>query len=377
MNGVVAQANRLVAALTGEHDDVLLQVGRFDLLENHRLTRLSEVERQPMTLRTTNRRVVGSQRFLVHQVLKGLLKGGAVHGGDGPQQCHPRQGPNRSRVCLLLLALTFSACVSRDTRIGRRAMARGDYQEAAEAYERAALASPLEPAKWQALARAHLMADDPAAARIAFVRMAALLPTDPHPIVEIGFTLELQRRYDEALLRYQEAVTRAPESAYPYRVLGTRLLRWGRPEEAELPLRRAVALDEGHAETHKALALSLALRSEWDEAEVAYRAGLEAHPGDIPLRLGLAALLINTEQYEEALSIYEWICEVAPGFAAAHAGRGILLHELGRPDEAEEAFLEAVRFDDDEGSYAARLEAYRTLRREEASSPPETTPSAR
>ncbi|MFK7998077.1 MAG: tetratricopeptide repeat protein [Polyangiales bacterium] len=258
----------------------------------------------------------------------------------------------------------LSACVSRDVRVARRAMARGDFDSATEGYRRAAEAEPDEPSRWLDLARAELMADRPAEARSAFARLASLRPLDPHPIVEMGFTHELERNYERALESYMRAVEIAPTSAYPHRVLGTRLLRWGQHAEALEPLGEAFAREPSHAETAKALALAHHAAGDSDAAVRTYRAGLAASPGDLGLRLGLAAMLINVGAFVEALEVYEDLCGDIPGFAAAHAGRGILLHELGRMEEAEAAFLRAAEVAPQPEEYEARLHAYRQLRAE-------------
>ncbi|MFT5357921.1 MAG: protein O-GlcNAc transferase [Polyangiales bacterium] len=241
-------------------------------------------------------------------------------------------------------------------------MARGDFDSAVEAYKRAAEAEPLETSRWLDLARAQLMADRPAEARSAFARLAALRPSDPHPIVEMGFTHELERNYERALESYARAIEVAPESAYAHRVMGTRLLRWGQGDEAVAPLEVAFAREPSHVETAKALALAQHASGDSEAAVRTYRAGLEASPGDLGLRLGLAAMLINLRSFEDALEVYEAVCEDQPRFAAAHAGRGILLHELGRRDEAEAAFVRAVDVSPEPAEYEARLTAYRELR---------------
>ena len=261
----------------------------------------------------------------------------------------------------LIVSVTLAACAPRNVRHGRAALARGDFATATRRLEQAAEADPSNPDRWRELAKAHLLADSPARARHAFERLATLLPHDPHPIVEIGFTYELQRRYDLALTTYLRAIDRAPSNAYPHRVTGTRLLRWGQSTEALPHLQRAVELDVAHAETWKALAMAHYHDSHLDEAERAFRTGQRHHPDHLGLRLGLAALLVNTGRHREALAAYDGVLTRAPRFAAAHVGRAILLHELGRQREAEAAFVRAVEVAEEPRQYQQRLEAYREL----------------
>ena len=248
-------------------------------------------------------------------------------------------------------------------RDGRLAMVRGDFEGAARAYRLAAEASPDEPRVWLALGRAELAAERFPRARDAFERVAHLRPHAALPRVLIGNAWELSRRYDEALLSYRHATEAAPRSAYAYRVLGTRLLRWGRAELALPALERAVELGPEHAETWNALAMARHQNEDIGGAEATFRTGIERHPGHSGLRLGLAAILINSGRHLEALDLYDGVLAAAPRFAPGHVGRGILLHELGRPDEAEAAFVEAVRVAREPARFQARLDAYRQLRR--------------
>ena len=254
-------------------------------------------------------------------------------------------------------------------------MSEGHFEAAARHYALAAADEPNNAARWRDLARAGLLAERPIHARRAFRRLARLRPNDPRPVVEIGFTQELERDYDQALATYLEAVVVDPEDAYPYRVLGTRLLRWGKADEAIEPLARSVEIDPSHPETWKALGLAHHAAGQADASESAFRAGLEHHPSDLGLNLSLAALLINAGRFEPALEIYYRLIEVLPRFAAAHVGRSLILHELGRENEAESALIRAVAVADDPARYERRLQAYRALRRGGASESETNTPN--
>lgn len=360
MNGVVGDEQSAGIGRARQDDKVFSELNAFDRSKNHRLTRSTEVERESMSLLRPIFVSLKGERVLRDQAREGVFKGSGFHGSNGRRRGPPRQ----VSLALSLLLVLVTACASRDVRVARRAMARGDFDSAVEGYRRAAEAEPEEPSRWLDLARAELMADRPAEARSAFARLAALRPADPHPIVEMGFTHELERNYERALQSYVRAVEVAPESAYPHRVMGTRLLRWGQHAEALAPLEEAFAREPSHAETAKALALTQHAGGDSDAAVRTYRAGLAASPGDLGLRLGLAAMLISVSELADALEVYEDLCEDIPGFAAAHAGRGILLHELGRMDEAEAAFVRAAEVAPEPDEYEARLVAYRELRAE-------------
>jgi tetratricopeptide (TPR) repeat protein len=244
---------------------------------------------------------------------------------------------------------------------GRRAMDRGDFEGAARRFREVAEAHPDEPAPWQALGEAEMEAQRYPRAREAFEHLATLRPASATPHVLVGETYELERRYDEALVAYHAACEAAPESPQAFRVIGTRLLRWGHAEEAIPFLERAHAIDPSHRETRNALAMARVHTGDLAGAERDFRAIIDSDADFLGARVGLAALLVNAHRFDEALAAYDAIVARWPRFAAAHVGRGLLLHELGRRDEALAAFRQAVAVADDRPRYEARLREYEAL----------------
>lgn len=261
----------------------------------------------------------------------------------------------------LAIAALGVGCASGPVALGNRAMDDGAYEAAARHYREALESAPDDVGLWVKLAEAEGRADRPYKAREAWEHVAALRPRDPVPRLRIGFTWELERRYDEAALAYRQACQIAPDDARPYRVLGTRVLRWGEASAAVEPLERAVALGPEHAETWNALGLARYHAGDLPGAERAFRDGIARHADHRGLQLGLAALLVNAHRYDEALAVYDAVVARWDDFAAAHVGRALLLHELGRRDEALAAFERAVEVARDPRPYAARLRAYRAL----------------
>ncbi len=272
-------------------------------------------------------------------------------------------------AAFLALVLALGGCVRGPEARAMRAMDDGRYEEAAREYRAAAEAARDDAELWAHVARAELFAERPWRAREAFAEVARLRPDDPEPHVEIGYTHELERDYDEALEAYLVAESLAPDDAHVHRVTGTRLLRWGQAAAAVPHLARAVELDPSHEETWNALGLARYHADDVEGAERTFRQGLERHPASRPLRLGLAGLLVNARRFAEALAVYDAVVAREPGFAPAHVGRAILLHELGRTREAEAAFARAVEVAEVKAPYRERLAAYRRLLRGASAAP--------
>lgn len=259
------------------------------------------------------------------------------------------------------VAVALAGCVPAAVQRGRRAMDEGAFEEAAAAFREAASDEPDDPARWMELGLAEMAADRPRRAREAFERAAALRPRSTVPRIHVGYTWELERKWDEALIAYRQATEIAPNEARAWRILGSRLLRWGKSAPAIEPLSRAVALDPTHAETWNALALAQYDAGQKERAERTFRRAIAEHPEHRGVRLGLAALLVNERRFEEALAVYDEVAARWPEMPAVHVGRALLLDELGRTAEAEGALERAVEVARDPRPYRARLEEYRAL----------------
>jgi Flp pilus assembly protein TadD len=242
---------------------------------------------------------------------------------------------------------------------GRRALDEGAFAEAARELGVAARDRPKDLAVWVDLGRAYVGAGDAKGAVDAFSHAVELSPHEARLQVFLGHAHELGRQYDLAEADYRKAIAIAPERAYPYRVLGARLLRWGRPEEAIGPLQRALSLDDSHAETHNAYAIALVRVGRAPEAEAAFRRAIARFPEERSLRLGLAAMLINASHYDQALDVYGELLSRWPTFAPAHVGRAVLFAELGQKAEAERELEAALALQPNNADYRARLDRLR------------------
>lgn len=258
---------------------------------------------------------------------------------------------------LAVLALTqgLTGCVHPSAQRGRRALDEQAFQAAAGALEDAVSARPEEISYWLDLGRAYVGLGKGAEAVRAFERATLLSPREARLAIYLGHAHELSRAYDRAEAAYRAAMALEPTRAFPYRVLGTRLLRWGRAEEAIPLFQDALQRDFAHAETHHALAIAFAHSGQPQQAEQTLRTALKRFPKERSLRLGLAALVVNRAGYEEALALYGEVLRDAPDFAPAYVGRGLLLLQLGQKAEAERELLRAVALDPKNAAYLERL----------------------
>ena len=91
-------------------------------------------------------------------------------------------------------------------------------------------------------------------------------------------------------------------------------------------------------------------REEYQEALDIFEGVVEGRSGfpDVHHKIGLCRAMLDDA--EGAIEAFDKALEYAPTYAEAHLNRGILLHEMGRHEEAAESIEEAGRLDTRDGT---------------------------
>jgi tetratricopeptide (TPR) repeat protein len=270
------------------------------------------------------------------------------------------------RWFLLALSLVaFAACASEASPIGRALLLteKGNYPAARELLEKRLASHPEDAASRRFLIRIHGFTGDLGRAQREAERLSALLgPSDPSPIVELGYAHELAHRYDEALALYDRAAELAPRDALGPKTGGLRAARWGEHELARPRLEEALRRAPRDAEVWHALGLTCVALHDLDSAERAYRSGLRADPDALSNQIGLATVALVREDPAAALLAYDAVLARRPKFADAFLGRSFALISLGRFDEAEAALAEGARLGADRAVVVRQKRAIAELR---------------
>ena len=134
------------------------------------------------------------------------------------------------------------------------------------------------------------------------------MESDPHSLNERGNALSRERRYDEALACFDQAIALRGDFAEAHSNRGTALLELSQPEAAAHSLLQALKLQPGRPEVHS----------------------------------NLGNALMALRQWAMALDCYDRALALKPDYANAHFNRGNALIELGQPQAAVEAFARAL-----------------------------------
>jgi len=164
----------------------------------------------------------------------------------------------------------------------------------------------------------------------------------------VGDTYLNTKRYQEALLAFEQAIQLDPNDAVIYNDKGYILSKLERYEEALTACEQVIRLDSDFVLAYHTQGDVLSILECNEEALAAYEQAIRLDPAYADAHNGKGNALSGLERYEEALAAYEQAIRLDPDNADAHNGKGNVLDELERCEEALAAFEQAIRLDPDD-----------------------------
>jgi Flp pilus assembly protein TadD len=175
----------------------------------------------------------------------------------------------------------------------------------------------------------------------------------------LATVLKQEGRVDEAMAQLRASAAENPESQY---ALGSELYDRGEFGSAIKELREFVARISSNAASayptiaaRNLIALSLAQQGNLADAVHEFRVASQIDPGNANLRGNLAFVLLRQKDFEGARQNYEEYLKHQAGSAFVLTNLGIALQELGRADEANQRFREALAIDPNDSEALHRL----------------------
>lgn len=175
----------------------------------------------------------------------------------------------------------------------------------------------------------------------------------------LGMALLESKRPEEALAHFSQATRIRPERGAAYSGCGAALVALGRDREAEAAFREALALDPEIAETHVNMGAIYGRRQDWPRALEHYRVALRLKPELPQVHFNYGIALVQTREYEQAERAFRAAIRLRPTHAPAHGALGLVLALQGRFDESIEAYERALRVAPDDARLKAALEQVR------------------
>ena len=263
--------------------------------------------------------------------------------------------------------------------LGNALHALGRYEEAALRFEKAVKLRPGHAEAHNNLGNSLYALDRYPEALAQFERALSLEPRYAEAHNNLGNTFRAQKNYDGAVAAYQRALRLKPDYADAYNNLGTAVRNQKKPRDAEELYRKALALKPRDPSILTNLALSLmdqervceAVRlleqssaidphnhltyvflasahlrmNMYDEAKAACESALQLKPEDPDGIDTMGQILLEQNHSEAALSHFRKAIALNPGLKAPYVRIASTLNDLGRFDEAQEAYLKALEID--------------------------------
>jgi Flp pilus assembly protein TadD len=152
-------------------------------------------------------------------------------------------------------------------------------------------------------------------------------------------------RFDEAITTLRELLRRTPDDPDANYYVGLAYFRSERPRDARPYLERAAALSPTRAQAWKALGLALLKTNDFPPATIALDKTCALDPGDEDACYLFGRSLYMQGRYDEAVQPLDKALRTAPPANQANVHRAAALNyaELGKTEEAERHFRDAVR----------------------------------
>lgn len=159
----------------------------------------------------------------------------------------------------------------------------------------------------------------------------------------LGNALVQQRRLDEAVNHFREALRLQPDFAVVHNNLGNALAQQGKLEEAVTHYSEAVRQRPDLAGAHDNLGCALKSLGKLDEAVASFREALRVDPDFVDAHTNLGDALVELGRFGEAEARFRHAHRLRPDDARVHNNLGHVLFKLGRPEEAEPILVDALR----------------------------------
>ena len=160
-----------------------------------------------------------------------------------------------------------------------------------------------------------------------------------------------QKRYQAALLEYQESMEYSADFAFARYNLGNLYANLRQPEKAVEFYQGAIRIDNQFFPAKVNLAMLYNQMGRKDQAEVLLREVVIEQPRQYEVQYSLGLLLAEEKKYAEAAGHLETAAKGLPDRGRVHYNLGLLLQQLKRDSEAEAALLGALEIEPDNFDY--------------------------
>jgi superkiller protein 3 len=162
---------------------------------------------------------------------------------------------------------------------------------------------------------------------------------------DLGYALEKQRKYQEAVAEYQRASQLHPRLAQPYIDLGRIHMSHNRYKDALAAYEKATVVEPTSAHALDSLGRAYFNTGDYQRAVVVLQKAIEVDPSFVPAygHLGLSYYILRN--YEDAIEMYRQAFELGATELEYYYELGLSYAFLDRCDEARPWLLKAIEID--------------------------------
>lgn len=167
-----------------------------------------------------------------------------------------------------------------------------------------------------------------------FDRACHLAPNNAGAWVNLGYTFNRLRRFDEALSASERALLLDPQNPSAWTRKGAALFNLQRFPEALSACDEALKLDEHYPDAWSLKGLILYAQGSYNEAVEANQSAVTLDPNYADAWSRMAAGLLEVGRFDEAVAAYDQALSLGADVVTCRHGKVTALLQLGRTDEA-------------------------------------------
>ncbi len=176
------------------------------------------------------------------------------------------------------------------------------------------------------------------------------LPGSADAHYALGFELQTQGKYDEALTHYREFLRLKPDDINAPRAwhqIGRTLLAQGKHDEAIAAFREVLARKANNPDALAGIADSLLAQDKLADAVTAYKTYLGVRPNTTDAMMNLGIALVRLDRDGEARSVFADITQLEPGNVQAHVNLAFAMANTGMLADSVREFRRAIELEKD------------------------------
>jgi predicted CXXCH cytochrome family protein len=194
---------------------------------------------------------------------------------------------------------------------------------------------PMQPEFYIELADAWLSHGKSKEAILLYQEAVRRTPDSLAGLLGLGRAMEASGQRTVAVEAFRRATEVAPDEALLWWELGQTYVKQGKKAEAVTALEKSLQLDSEAPEAHYALGLSWSQPGgDPSRAEASFREAIRLSPDYAEAHMNLAILLFQSQRVEEAGYHFERALRFRPDYALGHLNYGLMLQKLNRTFEA-------------------------------------------